>query len=580
MRRVAVVLIVVIALVLVGAGLWRYWRADPGASATQQYLTVPVRRGDLEVTVSNSGVLAPLQRWTVRTKVPGTVAAVRVEVGSQVQPGDVLIILDNPDLEVTYEQAVSALEKQRELLEEMLEPPSAEEIDAARWAVRQAELKLEAREREWARLSVSAPCSGQLSWEVEDGAEVTGGELLGVVEDRESMHARILITEDHREYFTPGQECQVWVPGLNLLLAGTVHQRGDAPVGQVAKKPAYEVLVRVANKDGQLCDGMRAVVTIPFEETEPTLVQYNGTLQPVASEEIRAPASGVLEVVVPSGERVQAGQLLCRVDNPELELAVESARRDLEEAREQLEELEGADRNPAYSEADVAQQMAKVLQAERQVEEAVEDLESLVVRAPGAGTVVSVKVMLGDQVGAGAVVAQIADVSSMLMVIPVDELDVPKLAVGQEATVSIDALPDRELQAVVHAISPEGTVQEGITTYQVELLIDEVDGLRIGMTGTASVFLERKADVLMIPVEAVREIRGRKVVYVLEDGQGPVPVTVQLGASNDVWVEVLQGLTEGQRVLLTPPDVPSGLQIPGRLPRMPVPGRRPRPGGG
>jgi HlyD family secretion protein len=173
----------------------------------------------------------------------------------------------------------------------------------------------------------------------------------------------------------------------------------------------------------------------------------------------------------------------------------------------------------------------------------------------------------------------------MSMVIPVDELDIPNVFVGQEASVRVEALPGRVFSAKVSKIAAEGTVRDGIATYDVTLALEDTTSLRGSMTANATIVIQSKPNALLVPSEAVRSVttgvtrvQGAATprrVTVLNDGV-PEQREVMVGLSNGVFTEILSGLEEGDVVVISVIDQGSQTQTP----LMPVTPSQPGSGGG
>jgi len=135
----------------------------------------------------------------------------------------------------------------------------------------------------------------------------------------------------------------------------------------------------------------------------------------------------------------------------------------------------------------------------------------------------------------------------------VDEVDIGKIQPGQSATFTVDAFPARDFTGRVTAIYPTATIQDNVVKYVVVLGIAGAYGgmLRPEMTTSVRIQLEAR-EVLALPTRAVRRVDARNVVYVLEDGQ-PRERIIRVGWRDGAWIEIVEGLGEGERVLLDAP---------------------------
>ena len=184
--------------------------------------------------------------------------------------------------------------------------------------------------------------------------------------------------------------------------------------------------------------------------------------------------------------------------------------------------------------------------------------------APIAGVIASVSTQEGETVAAGLnapTFVTIIDLHRLQVDAFVDEVDIGKIRVGQQAVFEVDTFPGREFKGKVDAIYPKAVIQENVVNYDVVVEIaDPYDGLlRPEMTTNVTIFLAARKGVLAIPSKAVRRIEGKTVVYVLADSQ-PQPRPVRVGWKDGSWTEVAEGLDEGETVLLSAPNPAHGLR--------------------
>lgn len=156
--------------------------------------------------------------------------------------------------------------------------------------------------------------------------------------------------------------------------------------------------------------------------------------------------------------------------------------------------------------------------AAKDLEDAKAQRESLIVLAPCDGIVASLAVSEGDAITSGTVVGSILQGEDMKLTIAVDELDVVDVEIGQNVTITIDALSDLELGGEVYKVAPVGSNSGGVTTYDVELAFDAAGtGVRSGMNATGEIQIASKSSAMYVPVEAIMTINNQTYVMV-EDG--------------------------------------------------------------
>ncbi len=213
-------------------------------------------------------------------------------------------------------------------------------------------------------------------------------------------------------------------------------------------------------------------------------------------------------------------------------------------------------------EEDFKQVAAEVERAKATLAEAKVQLSYATLTAPISGVVAAVTTQEGETVAAGLsapTFVTIIDLDRLQVDAFVDEVDIGKIQAGQSVVFTVDAFPAQEFEGKITAIYPKAVLQENVVYYDVVVEIaSDYDGrLRPEMTASVTVFLEKREGVLAIPTKAVRRERGRNVVYIVLGDGVPQEREIKLGWRDGGWVEVAQGLNEGETVLLESPASPS-----------------------
>jgi len=183
--------------------------------------------------------------------------------------------------------------------------------------------------------------------------------------------------------------------------------------------------------------------------------------------------------------------------------------------------------------------------------------ESGTLLAAQAGVVDEVSVTSGQAVEAGAQLYTLLTGGTTLLNVNVDELDIGSVQIGQAATVAVDAFPDKTYHASVKSISQVGTASNGVTTYAVALAVEGDAALRTGMNATATIVIEKKTGVLLLPLEALQSVRGEQYVWLYTgelpaggEGNPGTRTVVTTGLSDAENVEITGGLTERDQVVI------------------------------
>jgi HlyD family secretion protein len=201
------------------------------------------------------------------------------------------------------------------------------------------------------------------------------------------------------------------------------------------------------------------------------------------------------------------------------------------------------------------------------LEQAQRNLDKAKVVAPFDGVAAAVNYSLGDSAGSSAAVT-VVNLANLQIKVTVAEVDLAKIKTGNPAQVTLDALPGKTYTAQVTAISPAGTVTQGVVNYPVILALTDADNaIKPGMTVNLTIEVERRDNVLLIPTRAVRTQGNQKIVTVRVKDQS-IQKNVTTGLSNDTAIEITSGLQEGDVVVVNQTttrtgNVPGGMGIPG-----------------
>jgi len=163
---------------------------------------------------------------------------------------------------------------------------------------------------------------------------------------------------------------------------------------------------------------------------------------------------------------------------------------------------------------------------------------------------------VGDDVEVGDEGFRIDDLSELTVLVEISEVDINRVAVGQEAELTFDAIGSRIYKGRVSEVSTVGEDRGSGVVFDVRVVINEPDELvRPGMTAAVNIIVSEIKDVLIIPNRAIRVNDGQRVVYVLREGQ-LVETKIRTGSSSDTHTELLEGvLSEGDVLVLNPPVI-------------------------
>lgn len=177
------------------------------------------------------------------------------------------------------------------------------------------------------------------------------------------------------------------------------------------------------------------------------------------------------------------------------------------------------------------------------------------ITAPAAGIVSTAVTASGTEQAAYTELCALYVGDEKEMIISVDELDIINVSVGQNVDIAMDAIKDKTYAAKVSKVSQIGTATSGVTVYNVTLTIDGDDQLKFGMNGTATIHIEERNNVLLVPLTALNTSRGQSYVWVKSaqsaEGEPGIRTAIQTGLSDENDAEVISGLNEGDVILIT-----------------------------
>ena len=168
--------------------------------------------------------------------------------------------------------------------------------------------------------------------------------------------------------------------------------------------------------------------------------------------------------------------------------------------------------------------------------------------APFDGIITTINGEMGALIAPNVAVMEIDDVSPLHLVVQVDEIDVRQIAVGMPARVRLDALTDVELAATLEDIALVPSDNNGVVSYDVTVRLDESDPrVRVGMTAEASVVVQSRQQVVVVPNQYIRLDRQQNQAYInLVSDDGSLQETpVTLGLQGQDQSEITAGLDEG-----------------------------------
>lgn len=497
-RRIVFTVVFLAVLSGLAAAANGYFAGDAEALTYSEY---EVAKGDVTVVISGEGTVEPNKQYSVISLVEGNVLEDTFEEGDTVEEGQVLYKIDSSDMEKTLEKANISYERAQMSYQDSLEAYSG--------------------------LTVTAPISGRITEIlVEKGGTISSGAKIAAIVDDAHLTAKVSFSTADVSSLYAGEPVTVTVENTFEQLSGSISKIYSSKRILDGYIEVTDVEVTVENP-GALESGTYVTVNAGGVDS------YEGAAMEGSVEKVvTSKTSGMVSKIVASeGEYLSAGDAIVRLVN-------DSADDDLRSSQLSLRE------------------------SQLSYESSQEQLDEYSITAPISGTVVEKSVKAGDTVESSSsgstTLCVIADMSVMTFTINVDELDIAQLEKGQEVSITADALSGREFTGYVNNIGILGSSSDGVTSYPVKIVINDAGDLWPGMNVSAEIIVDSAENVLRVPVTAVN--RGNTVLVKGAEGteginQNAAPdgakyVRIEMGLNDESYIEVTNGLSEGDIVLV------------------------------
>ena len=484
-------------------GGWFILRPDRAqdANVDVNYVQTTPEKRDLSNSLSGTGTLNPANTYNVKSLVAGKVLTSTIEEGDIVEEGTVLYTVDASDATTKAEQASITLQQAQRSYDKTVD-------------------------RQYVRAEVAGVVA---TLKVAKGDEVTSGQEVAVIRDSSKMVLHLEFPAADAAAFSVGQSAEVTLDGNFETLTGTVTAVTGTDTLSTGNLLTRTVTITVRNAGGlttaqaatATINGVSCIAAKCFE------YQAERTLTTLA-------AGTVTAINVQEGGAVNKDDIVLQISGEDLTEAIQSAAETLRSAELNMDNLQEA-------------------------------MNNYTVTSPISGTIIEKNAKAGDALTAGADLCTIYDLSYLVMVINVDELQVSDVSVGQSVQVTADAVPDKTYTGTVTRVSMKGSSNGGTTTYPVTVRIDETEGLRPGMNANAEIVIAEAKNALAVPNAAI--VRGGYVLVTKDSPsaanadpdmtapEGYVYVPVKIGVSDDDYTQIISGVTGNDTVAYDPSSV-------------------------
>jgi len=429
--------------------------------------TTTTKKGNLKVLVSGSGPIYFTNSSMIYSKIGANITKVNYKEGDKVKKGDVIYELDDTDAQTSVNTDLNSYE--------------------------QSQISAGTSDDAVNDLSIKAPFTGIVSdIAVKQGDTVQKASTVFTIADTSKLKVLLTYNASAGGKIAVGQTAKVNLTSLSQAVSGKVTYISNQTTGTAAGGQLYTVEIQI-NNPGAVMEGMTASADI---QTSKGVISSTGIaeLNYINKQLVTTKTGGtVVGLAVKQNQKVGSGQVLVTMSSNDITTAKENS--DLQ--------LENAQTKMALS---------------------TKKLDDYKIVAPIDGVITKMANKVGDTVKAGDEVSDVSDPTKMEFDIPVDELDIAKLKVGQKTSISVDALPattKTPVKGEIAKIAVTGVSESGVTTFVVTVKIDDNLGiLKGGMNANGDIEVSNQDNILYVPIEAITTISGKSYVYLKTAGSG------------------------------------------------------------
>lgn len=363
----------------------------------------------------------------------------------------------------------------------------------------------------------------------------------------------------------------VFIVGIGYFVYSTYFKTKPAKTTYQTTTVAKGTLVSTVTASGQISSANNTPVVTQVTGVITKLYVQNGDKvtagQPIALIDLDQQSRQKYSQQYSSYLGAQNSVVNAQISLNSLKASLHSAQ-DTFDTAVKLHDTSGVAYKVAYDNLKVARgklavQDAVITQSETALTNASLSLQQIspTITAPLSGVISSLALQVGSVIPAQAVsssssnqissqnIAVVTTSQYPIVTINLSEIDIPKIKIGNRAIITLDAFPDKTFTGKIFSINTTGSVSSGVTTYPTTITFDtENPGIYANMSANATIIVDTRDNVLMVPTSAIQTQNGQTVVRILVKDQLTY-LPVELGLAADSETEILSGLNEGESIV-------------------------------
>ncbi len=537
--------ILIIILIIIGlCAFSRYSAIEKQKETIKNWKTVKVKRDTMKVIVSTTGTIKASTQINIKSEISGKVISLPHKRGDIVAKGAVIAIIDDRQQKQTYLQSDAAYKSSMAQLEKA-------ELDR-NYQASYSSISIETKQIALEKAKLTYNQSVEQLKEAKKLGEAQINQYKAALEQQQKNLDKTLAGSRKQE--------------IAQKLATMQSKEADMSYKQTQferQKTLYEKYY-VARKDVDSAENDYLQAKAAWETAKQ---DYNMAVEGSRAEDIavsRAQLEKAKEDLYAQIEQVNN-------NIADKERAVETSLKDLKTAQAGVQQEIVNSMQTDIKNATVKDSMANLIKSEAQRKQDYDQLSKTQISSPVDGIIIDRPINVGDVVASqttstagGTTLMTIADLGEIYAEANIDESDIGRIRKDQTVTIKVAAYKEINIEGIIFDLAPQAVQVQQIPTFntKIKVLLDKISEKELphgktryellypGMSVDADIFVDTRKDVLQVPVQAVWKKDAKNYVTLVSDKKTLKDVEVTTGISDDVMIEILTGVSEGDEIKL------------------------------